>query len=152
MAAEARATWRHRSIVGSGWYGYIYSTEQDPNGTGRRETELTPRHSAGVDFTGPAPTTGGTVLRVAATYTGRQSVWDDPNRTRTPGYTWARLFVSQRAGRARLYASGENLLDAKMKNYEAIQLVQPGLGGRRTVAPWVPVRGRMLSLGALVEW
>jgi hypothetical protein len=147
-----RATWRGASIVGSAFYGYLYGTEQDPNGSGRRETDLTPRHSAGFDLAWRAPAPGGTTVRVQTIYTGAQSVWDNPNRTRTPGYAVAHAFVSQRAGRARLYASGENLLDVKLRDYEMVQLAQPGLGGQRTATPWVPVRGRTLSLGALVEW
>ncbi|MEO8449097.1 MAG: TonB-dependent receptor [Gemmatimonadota bacterium] len=152
FAGEMRATLRGNTFVGSAFYGHLYGTERDPNGTGRRETDLTPRHSAGFDVSWRAPSPGGTVVRVQTIYTGAQSVWDNPNRTRTPGYTVAHAFISQRAGRARLYASGENMLDVKLRDYEAVQLAQLGIGGQRTASPWAPLRGRTLSLGALVEW
>jgi hypothetical protein len=55
-------------------------------------------------------------------------------------------------GRARLYVSGENLFDVRLRNYEPVLLPVLAVGGRTTTTPWVTVQGRVISLGAVVEW
>jgi iron complex outermembrane receptor protein len=122
-----------------------------PGGTGRRELALTPRHSLGADLVWEGPSNG-TWAELRAAYTGPQSVWDNPFRTRTPGYTVTDVLVSQPMGRARLYVSIDNVFDVKQRHYEPILLPAPVEGGRRTAAPWVPLQGRVISLGATVDW
>ena len=81
-----------------------------------------------------------------------QAVWDNPRRTRTPGYSLVHVLVSQRTGRARLYLSGENVFDVRLADYEPVFFATPEDGGRLTAAPWVSLRGRVISLGALIDW
>jgi hypothetical protein len=91
-------------------------------------------------------------VNLETVYSGRQFVWDNPNRTETRAYTVMHALVSQRAGAARLYVSGENLFDVKLANYDPVLLAAPAEGGRRMPTPWAPLRGRVISLGALVDW
>jgi hypothetical protein len=93
---------------------------------------------------------------VIARFLGRQFVWDIPYTTGTRGYLVTDLVVSQRTGRARLYLSGENMLNEKIDPAdpadEPVILPVPWWGDRRTTMPWKPIRGRVVSLGAVVEW
>jgi iron complex outermembrane receptor protein len=151
FSGELQAVYHADPIVATAFYAYQHGTEENPDGSGRRETDLTPRHSAGLDLAWRAPIRG-TWVNLETTYTGRQFVWDNPYRTETPGYATINLLVSQRTGRARLYVSGENLTDMKLADYQPLVLVDPAAGGRRTTAPWAPLRGRVISLGALFDW
>lgn len=60
--------------------------------------------------------------------------------------------VTQRVGPARLAFNADNLFDVRPMKDEPFLLPHPGLGGRRTVTPWGPVDGRVLSLGALIDF
>jgi outer membrane receptor for ferrienterochelin and colicins len=150
-AADLWAAWHEDPVTLRAFYGFLHGTEGVPDGPGRRETDLTPRHRVGASLAWQGRASG-TWVEAHAVYTGPQAVWDNPFRTRTPGYTVADLVVSQPAGRARLFASGENLLDVKQRDHEPILLPAPGPGGRRTATPWMPLQGRVIRLGAVVEW
>jgi iron complex outermembrane receptor protein len=151
LAASLAAGYRVEPLVLELFYGYLNGSEGVPGGSGRRELGLTPRHTIGVDLIWEGPPNG-TWAEVRAAFTGPQSVWDSPFRTRTPAYTVTDVLVSQPMGRARLYVSAENLFDLRQRQYEPILLPTPAEGGRRTTTPWVPLHGRVISLGAIVDW
>jgi iron complex outermembrane receptor protein len=152
VAGELFGVYEAKPIVVTAFYGYLHATEADVAGTGRHETALTPRTSLGIDVTWEAPETTGTWIAVEAFYTGTQALDDNPYRTRSEDYTVMEVLISQRIGHVRLYLNGENLLDARQTRYDPLPLPQPGLGGRRTVKPWAPLQGRVISIGALIGW
>lgn len=136
------------------YYSYLKGTEGIPGGTGRRETALTPRHSFGAEGTWslPGPGGGAPAINLNLQYIGSQSVVDNPFLTRTPGYLLSSGVASLRSGKARLFLSGQNLFDKKLRNYQLVVLPDIAVGGRRTTSPWIPLRGRVISVGAVVDW
>lgn len=134
------------------FYRYQDATEGIPGATGRRETDLTPRHELGGQLNWRAPGGAGTEVQLEGIILGAQVLSDNPYRASAPGYPLASALVSQRSGRARIYLSAENIFDRKLRNFEPVILTALAAAGRRTTSPWVPVRGREISLGALVDW
>ncbi len=134
------------------FYRFQDATEGVPESAGRRQSDLTPRHQLGATLNWRAPTGAGTEIQVEGIYVGRQALTDNPFRAYSPVYSLGNALISQRSGRARIYLSAENLFDKKLRAYEPVVFPVPGLAGRRTASPWVPVRGREISLGAIVDW
>lgn len=152
VSLDLVAVYRADPLMATAFYSWVDGSEGIPGQTGRREIDFTPRHALGAELSWRSPGASGTWVSLEASYSGRQFVWDNPRRTETPGYTLVHATVSQRTGRARVFLSGENLFDVKLTDYEPVLLPAPVEGGRRTAGPWVPLRGRVLSLGALVDW
>jgi len=152
VAGEVAARFDTAPISGRAYYGYLNGSEGSLAGAGRRELDLTPRHTVGIDLTWQAPIPAAPTATLELGYVGSQAVHDNPFRTRTPGYPLIGAIASLRSGRARLFLSGENLLDKKLRNYQPVVLPILAEGGRRTTSPWVPLRGRVITIGALVEW
>ncbi|MFN8646540.1 MAG: TonB-dependent receptor [Gemmatimonadales bacterium] len=150
-SGELFGVYEAKPIVVTVFYGYLKGTERDPAGAGRRELGLTPRHSAGVDVTWEAPETG-TWIAVEAFYTGRQAVYDDPARTRSRPYAVTEILLSQRVGVVTFFLNLDNLSDERVTRHEPLVLAQPAPGGRRTIVPWGPVEGRVLSAGARAQF
>jgi len=134
------------------YYAIVSGSEGDLSGIGRRDLTLTPKHSFGASILWRPEIAGQPIASLETGYTGPQSLIDNPYLDRTPGYLVVNGLASLRSGRARLYLNGENLTDRKLRNYHAVLLPAPGAGGRRTVAPWAPLRGRVISIGAVVDW
>jgi hypothetical protein len=151
---ELAARWHRAPVSGRAYYAYLNGSEGVPEEgrTGRRALELAPRHTLGVDlsWTGPGPATPTVTLETAVV--GAQSVYDNPTRTRTPAYPRVGGLASFRSGRARLFLSGENLLGKTLRDYQPVVLTTLLEGGRRTTAPWIPLRGRVINIGAVVDW
>ncbi len=151
-SAELRVEYQKNPVVVEGFVGLIRATEGVPGATTRRDAELTPRHTFGASFQWQAPGGAGTTVSLDVRYIGSQQMTDNPFLTATPGYGLMNGVVSQRSGRARLYLSAENLMDVKLADYHAVFFTAPVAGGRRTPTPWAPLRGRVISLGGLVDW
>ncbi len=151
-SAELRVEYRKDPVVVDGFVGLVRATEGVPGAGVRRDAELTPRHTFGASFRWQAPSAAGTTVSLDAKYVGSQPTTDNPFLTATKGYGLMNGTVSQRSGRARLYLSAENLLDVKLADYHAVFFSAPVAGGRRTPTPWAPLRGRVISLGGMVDW
>ena len=151
-SAELRVEYRKDPVVLESFIGVTRATEGVPDGSTRRDAALTPRHSFGVSFQWRAPAGAGTSVGLDAIHVGPQTVTDNIFLVKTAGYAILNAVVSQRSGRARLYLSAENLMDVRLVDYHPVFFATPLPGGRRTPSPWAPLRGRVLSLGALVDW
>lgn len=151
-SAELRVEYHKNPVVIEGFVGLIAATEGVPGAATRRDAELTSRHTFGLSFQWHAPGGAGTTVSLDVRYVGSQPVTDNPFLTTAPGYGLMNGVVSQRSGRARLYLSAENLLDVRLADYHAVFFTAPVAGGRRTPTPWAPLRGRVISLGGLVDW
>lgn len=151
-SAEVRVEYRNDPVEIEAFMGATRATEGVPNGSTRRDADLTPRNFFGASLQWRAPAPAGTTVDFDVVYVGSQTVSDNPFLTGTKGYGIMNGVVSQRSGRARLYLSAENVLDVRLAGYHPVFIAAPLAGGRRTPSPWAPLRGRVISLGALVDW
>ncbi len=152
-AVDLAGTYRRGTMVYGAFYGFRTGSEGVPGSPGiRRTASYLSQHTVGAHVGWRAPATVGVAVDLHARYLGSQEISDNPFRTEAPGYGLINALVSQRSGRARLFLSAENLLDVKLANYESVVIDPPARGERLTNLPWMPLRGRVLSLGAMVEW
>ncbi|MHB1328251.1 MAG: TonB-dependent receptor [Gemmatimonadales bacterium] len=152
-AIDLAGSYRRGTMVYGAFYGFRTGSEGVPGSPGTRRTaSYMSQHTAGAHLGWRAPATVGVVVDLHARYLGSQQLSDNPFRSEAPGYGLINALVSQRSGRARLFLSAENMLDVKLANYESIVIDPPARGERLTNLPWMPLRGRVLSLGAMVEW
>jgi iron complex outermembrane receptor protein len=126
---------------------YLWSTEPRPDGTGRRETPLNPRHSATFDLLreiGPAR------IGFEVFYTGRQSLDDNPYRTTGFAHVLFGGLVDWGIGRSRVFVNVENLGDVRQTRENPLVRPSRTVDGRWTVDAWAPLDGRTLNAG--VRW
>jgi outer membrane receptor for ferrienterochelin and colicins len=124
---------------------YLWSSE--PDGGGRREVALNPRHSASFDLLkqiGPAR------IGFEVFYTGRQALDDNPYRTRGFPHVLFGGLVDWAVGKSRIYVNVENLGDVRQTREHPLVRPQRGADGRWTVDAWAPLEGRTLNAG--VRW
>ncbi len=127
---------------------YVWSTEADVTTGERRETDLTPRHTAGIDWLWDLGGRGR--LGVELFYTGRQQLHDSPYRQRTEAYLAWGVIGEWRVGRARLFFNAENLGDVRQTRFDPLVLPSRRPDGRWTDDVWAPLDGRTLNAGVRV--
>lgn len=152
FSGELSGEYHGRAVSVRGFYGFLDGTEGVPESTGRRDLDHSPRHSLGGSVSWRPVMPAEPMAMLELNYIGSQSVYDNPFLSQTPGYAVVHGMASLRSGRARLYLNGENLFDKKLRQYHDVLLPVAVEGGRRTMAPWAPLRGRVISIGALVDW
>jgi iron complex outermembrane receptor protein len=132
-------------------YGYTKSREWSPDKNRIVDTELTPRHSAGLDFAIDSDESG-TRAGLEIFYTGRQSLEDDPYRKVSVPYTTVGILVEQKIARISIFANGENLTGVRQTRFDPFIL--PGLSGTGnwTTPQWAPLDGRMINAGLRVSF
>jgi iron complex outermembrane receptor protein len=126
---------------------FLWSTEPDPDGRGRREVALNPRHSATFDLLkqiGPAR------VGFEVFYTGQQALDDNPFRRRGFPHVLFGGLVDWAVGRSRVYVNVENLADVRQTREDPLVKPLRGVDGRWTVDAWAPLEGRTLNAG--VRW
>jgi len=124
---------------------FLWSTE--PNGQGRREVPLNPRHSATFDVLkqiGPAR------IGFEVFYTGRQALDENPFRTRGFPHVLFGGLVDWAVGNSRVYVNVENLGDVRQTREHPLVRPARAIDGRWTVDAWAPLEGRTLNAG--VRW
>lgn len=126
-------------------YVYTRSTELDPEGTGRREVPLTPRHTAGVVGAWEDEEWGR--VGVELYYTGRQGLEENPYRSFSEPYVVTGILVEKRVGRARVFINAENLLDARQTTHDRLVLPARSPEGRWITDVWAPLEGRAFNAG-----
>jgi iron complex outermembrane receptor protein len=123
---------------------FLWSTEPDPDGRGRRETPLNPRHSASFDLLrqiGPAR------VGFEVFYTGRQSLDDNPYRTRGFPHVLFGGLVDLAVGRSRVFVNIENVGDVRQTREHPLVRPRRAGDGRWTVDAWAPLEGRTINAG-----
>ena len=125
-------------------YMFLASTEVGEDGTGRREVPLNPRQTATFDLLWE---TGLGNLGFEVFYTGKQTLDDDPYRTRSRPYVLLGLLYTHPVGRSLLYVNTEDLGDVRQTKYE--RLLRPARlrDGRWSTDAWAPLDGRTLNAG-----
>jgi outer membrane receptor for ferrienterochelin and colicins len=130
-------------------YGYTRASEPDPAGSGRREVQLTPRHSAGLVAMWELEDEAGRI-GFETYYTGTQALHDNPYRARSRPYTVFGVLAERRIGTVRLFVNLENIGDVRQTRWDPLLLPQRAADGRRTTEAWAPLDGRVINGG--VRW
>lgn len=128
---------------------FLWSTEPDPNGTGRREVPLNPRHSASFDMLrqiGPAR------IGFEVFYTGRQALEDNPYRGRGFPHVLFGGLVDWAIGSSRIFVNIENVADVRQTREDPLVKPIPGPDGRWTVDAWAPLEGRTINAGVRLRF
>jgi iron complex outermembrane receptor protein len=126
-------------------YTYVRSTEEDPDGGGRRPVPLTPRHSVGV--VGAWEQEGRSRVGIELYYVGEQPLADNPYRTTSEPYVLFGVLVERHVGRAQLFANAENIANVRLTRYQRLVRPERGPGGRWTTDAWAPLDGRVINAG-----
>ncbi len=128
---------------------FLWSTEPDPDGTGRRETPLNPRHSATFDLLreiGPAR------VGFEVFYTGRQSLDENPFRERGFPHVLFGGLIDLAVGRHRIFVNVENLGDVRQTREHPLVRPTRAPDGRWTVDAWAPLEGRTINAGVRLRF
>jgi iron complex outermembrane receptor protein len=130
-------------------YMYLWSTEPNPDAPGLRETPLNPRHAATFDLLreiGPAR------VGFEVFYTGRQSLDDNPYRTRGFPHVLFGGLIDWAVGRARIFLNVENLGDVRQTREDPLVRPARAADGRWTVDAWAPLDGRTFNAGVRIRF
>lgn len=134
-------------MIGS--YAFVATSEPEPNGTSRRPTPLTPRHTAGL-----VAVAEGERGRIGLElyYTGRQSLEANPYRSSSEPYLVLGLLAERRFGRASLFVNFENLTDVRQTKTDPLIRPFRAPDGNWTVDAWGPLDGRVVNGGVRWTW
>lgn len=138
-----RYRWREISVTGS--YVHTDATEPNPNEPARRPVPLTPRDTAGLTAVWEKHERGR--IGLEAYYTGRQTLEDDPYRTRSRPYVSLGAMGELILGRISLFINAENLLNVRQTRYAPLLLPRRASDGAWTVDAWGPLDGRTINGG-----
>lgn len=142
-----RYFWKDFKLTGS--YLYLDATEEDTLG-GRREIELTPRHSAG--FVAMWEQHGRGRLGFEAYYTGEQSLRDNPYRSTSKPYVHLGLLGEITVGPASWFINAENLLDVRQTKEDPLVLPARAPDGQWTTDIWSRNDGFVLNGGVRLRF
>lgn len=138
-----RQRWDDITVTGS--YVHVHATEPGPSASARRDVPRTPRNTGGVVAMWEPEGRGR--IGVEAYYTGRQSLDDNPYRTRSRRYVELGVLGEIVLGRARLFLNAENILNVRQTKYDPILRPVRARDGRWTVDAWAPTDGFVLNGG-----
>jgi outer membrane receptor for ferrienterochelin and colicins len=147
--AEMLLRWKPEPFQLTATYTFVRSAEEDSETGVRRDVPLTPRHQAGV--VGMWEDEQRARIGVEVYYTGRQSLEDNPYRSRSVPYVHVGALAERRFGRARAFVNAENLLNNRQTRYDPLVLPARGLGGRWTTDVWGPLEGRVANVGVRLD-
>ena len=148
--AELIIRYSHRLLHAIGTYTYLSTSESNPVGTGRREVPLTPRHEAELAAIWESESRG----RIGAelSYTGSQSLEDNPYRTLGIAYLEVGVLGEVRIGDVHVFLNAENLTDVRQTHYDPLLLPAQAPDGRWTTDVWAPPEGRVFNAGVRLEF
>lgn len=144
--AELLLRYRWQAFTLTGSYVHIRATEPDPGATARRRrVPLTPRNTAGLVAMWEKHGRGR--IGLEAYYTGRQSLDDNPYRTRGRPYVELGAMGELVLGRISLFVNAENLLNVRQTRWNPLLRPQRSPVGAWTVDAWAPTDGRVINGG-----
>jgi iron complex outermembrane receptor protein len=147
---ELLARWHREPFHLTATHTWLRSREDDPEGAGRREVSLTPRHAIGAVGMWEAEGVGRVGLELY--HTGRQALEDNPYRAESRPYTILGLLAERRIGGVRAFINLENLLDVRQTRYDPLVLPARSREGRWTTDVWAPLEGRVVNAGVRLEF
>ena len=148
---EAAALWR----FGAGGkflltYGYARGSRPDIESGAREPIPLLPRHRVGGDLMYEKP--GKYRFGVEGIWYGRQSLDDNPFRTRSRPYLYLMAIAMRQLGRLEAVANFENLLNVRQTDTDPLVRPTPATGGRWTTDVWAPLEGFMANVALRYRW
>lgn len=137
---------RHRwgAFVLTASYVYVDASEPQWSG-GRRTTQRTPRHTAGMVAMWEKHDKGR--IGIELYYTGRQQLEDNPYRTVSRPYVDLGFLAEVAVGEARIFVNAENILDVRQTRYDRLVRPSRAADGRWTVDAWAPIDGFVVNSG-----
>lgn len=142
---EVFARYRIDEFRITGTYARLRSTEWDADQLLRRDVPLTPTNSGGLVLSWESE--NGARVGLEGYFVGRQSLNDNPYRSRSNAYTLLGALAQLRVKRALVFVNAENLLDVRQTKTNSLLLPRRGAGGRWTTDVWAPVDGRVINAG-----
>jgi iron complex outermembrane receptor protein len=121
------------------------STEPTPGSSGRREVPLTPRNTAGL--VGAWEKEGRGRVGAEVYYTGRQSLEENPYRSRSRPYWVVGFLVERQLGSARFFLNLENVFDTRQTAHDPLVLPARSPEGEWITDVWAPLDGRVVNGG-----
>jgi iron complex outermembrane receptor protein len=143
--SELLLRYRWNAVTLTGSYVFVDATEPDEDGAGRLRVPLTPRHTAGMVAMWEKHGKGR--IGVEAYYTGRQSLDDNPYRSRSKPYLHLGALGEVVLGRISLFANAENILGVRQTRYDPLLRPVRAPSGEWTVDAWAPAEGFILNGG-----
>jgi iron complex outermembrane receptor protein len=143
--SELMLRYRWHAVTLTGSYVFVDATEPDDDGTERRRVPLTPRHTAGVVAMWEKHGQGR--IGIEAYYTGRQSLEDNPYRTRSKSFLHLGVLGELVLGKVSVFANAENILGVRQTRYDPLLRPVRAPGGEWTVDAWAPAEGFILNGG-----
>lgn len=143
-----RYFWNDFKLTGS--YLYLDATEENPAGPGRREIELTPRHSAG--FVAMWEQHGRGRLGFEAYYTGKQRLDGNPFRDESEPYWHLGLLGEITIGWTSWFVNAENLLNVRQTREDPLVLPRRAPDGQWTTDIWSRNDGFILNGGVRIKF
>ena len=148
--AELIARYSRGRLHAIGTYTYVNANEFDPQGAGRREVPLTPRHA--VELAAILEDESKGRIGVELSYTGRQNLEGDPYRSASVAYAELGVLGEVRIRDVRLFLNLENLTDVHQTDYDPLLLPAQAPDGRWTTDVWAPLQGRAFNAGVQIEF
>ena len=150
QGAEALLRYRLGEVTLTGSYVYTDTSEPNPNGAGRRQIPLTPKHSASLVAVWEREDLGR--VGFESYFTGRQSLDDNPYRDRSKAYLVLGLMAERRFGDFSVFVNVENLLDVRQSKTDPMLRRTRATDGSWIVDAWGPTDGRVANAGVRVRF
>jgi iron complex outermembrane receptor protein len=149
VGTELIARYRAPGVVAMVTHAWTRSTEQDPDGDGRRPVPLTPTNGVTFNIMWEGEKWGR--FGIEAYFTGRQPLEDNPYRAESRPYLLVGALGERRVGRVRLFVNLENIGNVRQTRWDP--LVRPARrpDGRWTVDAWAPLDGLVVNGGVRFE-
>ncbi|MGP1274098.1 MAG: TonB-dependent receptor plug domain-containing protein [Caulobacterales bacterium] len=150
QGSEWLVRYRQGHIVITASYMYTDARSTDPVSGLRRETPMTPRHSAGFVAMWEDHDRGR--IGFEAYYTGAQELEDNPYRTRSKPYVMMGILGEINLGHVSLFLNAENLLDIRQSRYDPLVRPSRASDGRWTTDAWTHTDGFVVNGGIRVRF
>ena len=134
-------------VIGS--YTFLDVTEA-ASGGGRRAADRVPRHTAELAALLEDEARGR--IGVEISYTGRQTLSDNPYRRSSPSYVELNALAEIKFGETAIFLNAINLTDVRQTRFDPLLFATPGAGGQRITDVWAPLAGRVFNLGVRLEF
>ena len=146
---ELLARYHREGVHLTATHTFVRATEPSPDGPGRREVPLTPRHALGL--VGMWEAEGRGRIGMEFYYTGVQALEDNPYRDESRPYVVVGALAEWRVKRARLFVNLENLTNTRQTRYDPLLRPSRSPEGRWTTDVWAPLEGRVINAGVRLE-
>lgn len=150
QGSEWLLRYRRDHITVTASYMYTEAVSAEPLTGSRRETPLTPRHSAGFVAMWEDHDRGR--LGFEAYYTGGQALDGDPYRTRSKPFVNMGILGEINLGRVSVFLNAENILDIRQSRYDPLVRPSRAADGRWTVDAWAPTDGLVINGGVRLRF